>query len=368
MDDANLAKEHLGKAERIVDSPTIISANSAQHFVPERATRLAIDPDRIEPTTANRQVSFTTNARSPAERRFRTVGTIAFLVSLTILGILYGFHLAVALFAELTVFQPALGWVYALALAVMVAILATGFVRLMLRYRTLKNVTGLQLMARSAFSRRLVDHVRARHSILDYLDDLQTRGDPQMKRSIEQLRTKFGQYSGEAARDFSLFNALVLEPIDRQVDARLSDCALQVAVATALATRLFDPLIVGVQAVRVVRETATAYRGRPGFLGTLELLTRAVSAAVFAEAADLLADAASQLTGTKAAAKLGARLGEGLTNGFVMCRLGEATKRLCRPVPLPPPDYSHSLAKLVRGLLFQGKDEARGPATGSVAM
>jgi uncharacterized membrane protein YcjF (UPF0283 family) len=309
MDNAKLAKEYLGKAERIVDSPTITSADSAQYFMPECATRLSIDPTQIETTKANHDVPLPANARSRAERRIRTVATIAFLVSLTILGILYGFQLALAVFAELTLLQPALGWIYALALAVMVAVLATGFVRLVLQYRTLQNITGLQRMARSAFTRRLVDHVRARQAILDYLAELETRGEPQMKRSIEQLRTKFGQYSGEATRDFTLFNALVLEPIDRQVDARLSDSALQVAVATALATRLFDPLIVGVQAVRVVRQTATAYRGRPGFLGTLQLLTHAASAAVFAEAADLLADAASQLTGTKAAAKFGARLG-----------------------------------------------------------
>jgi hypothetical protein len=68
MDEADLANEYLGKAGRIVDSPTITPPNSAQHFVPERGTRLAIEPDRIEPATANHDVRFPTNARSRAER------------------------------------------------------------------------------------------------------------------------------------------------------------------------------------------------------------------------------------------------------------------------------------------------------------
>jgi uncharacterized membrane protein YcjF (UPF0283 family) len=98
------------------------------------------------------------------------------------------------------------------------------------------------------------------------------------------------------------------------------------------------------------------------------LVARAASAAVFAEVADVLADAASQLLGIKAAGKLGARLGEGLTNGFLMLRLGEAAKRLCRPVPLPPPDYGQSLKKLVAAFLLHWKAENDEPAVNPLPM
>ena len=249
-----------------------------------------------------------------------------------------------------------------LALAGVTAVLINSFLRLVIEYRSLQNISDLQGTARLARSGRPVNADKGRRAIVEYLDEVQSRCDVQTKHAIEQLHTKLGQYSGDLSRDFHLLEGLVLEQIDRKVDVRLSDYALQVAVATALASRFFDPLIVGVQSVRIVRQTATAYRGRPGFFGTFRLVARAASAAVFAEVAEVVADAASQLLGIKAAGKLGARFGEGLTNGFMMLRLGEATKRLCRPVPLPPADYGHSLKKLVAALLLQSKADNEEPA------
>jgi uncharacterized membrane protein YcjF (UPF0283 family) len=357
MGDLDLKGEQMHKAGRIVDLIVVDSDSPVKQPVPGQAGRLDVDPSCVDTRLAHPEMLTRKNVRLAPQGRFGHMPAIL-LLCVVILGLLYGVHLASVAFAELTTLQPMLGWVYAVVLGMITIVLATSVVRLVVQYRSLKNISGLQWMSRRASAQQPVDQEMARDAILDYLDDLQTRGDAQTKRSIEQLRVKFGQYRGEVARDFALFDGLVLQQIDRQVDSWISDCSLQVAVATALATRLFDPFIVGVQALRIVREIAMAYRGRPGLLGTVKLFVRALSAAIFAEAVELLADAASQLSGITAATKLGARLGEGLTNGFVMCRLGEATKRLCRPVLLPPADYSHSLSQLVRGLLFRARGES----------
>ena len=331
---------------------------------------LDLDPDKSEILPDEPRPPSLRNAGGhfpgKSDRRgFAIIPAIVLVVCIGLLGILYGIHLASVAFAEMKTVHPSLGWAYAMTLAVMMVVLGYFALLLIVQYRSLKNISVLQLMARLARSQSPLATDTGRNAILEYLAELQNRGDAQTKRSIGQLRTILGQYAGDLARDFCLFEELVLEHVDRRVDGADIGSRLEVAVATALATRLFDPLIVAVQAVRIVRETATAYRGRPGFFGTLQLVARAASAAIFAEImADLLAYAAPQLAGAKVAAKLGARLGEGLTNGFVMLRLGEATKRLCRPVPLPPADYSQSLKKLVTALLFQSKAEGEEPEVG----
>lgn len=366
MPNPDLEGDRSQRAGRVVDSLVIESADPVAHSASERASRLNLDPNSVE---SRRLIQKAPPINLPIgdEARFRRMPAILLFSCIAILCLLYGMHWAAVGFASLATVQPALGWVYGTTLAAMIAILTRSLVRLVMQYHSVRNITDLQGMARLALSQKSVDHDTVRDAILHYSDDLQARGDAQTKSSIERLRTKFGQYTGDAGRDFHLLDELVLCQIDRKVDARLSECALHVAVATALATRFFDPLIVGVQAVQIVRDVATDYRGRPGLCGTMHLVGRATSAAIFAEVADVIADAVSQMAGIKFAAKLSARFSEGLTNGFVMVRLGEATKRLCRPIPLPAADYSHSLRKLATGLVSRGASEPNEAAIGRVA-
>jgi putative membrane protein len=291
-------------------------------------------------------------------QRSETVMAIVFVACIVVIVLLYCAHLVVAGVGQVSALHPILGGTYLIAWAMAATILIAFAIRVFVEYRSLRNITGLQSMARMAGRQEPLSHHAGRQAILDYLDELEARGDSQTKQGIVQLRTKFGQYAGDVVRDFCLLNDLVLNLVDRQVDARLTESALHVAIATALASRVFDPLIVATYAIKTVRQTAAAYRGRPGLFGTVQLVARAMSAAVLAEVADVIADALSQLAGIKVAAKLSARLGEGLSNGFVMLRLGDATKRLCRPVPPLRANYAQSLTQLVSALLSQSQSPA----------
>jgi putative membrane protein len=344
------------RAGRILDPLLVESSAPAPQSAPRGAGRVDVDPAGLIPIEKDAPPSVGTQyGRERDHGAFDMAITIVALACLLILGLLYGMHLVSAAFADISMIHPLLAWIYMAVLAVATGAVLILILRAIEQYRSLGNISKLQSLARTARAQQPVEADRGREMIVAYLDNFQNRCDAQTQDCINRLQTKFGQYGGDLSRDFNLLEELVLEHVDRQVEGHLSDRAFQVAFATALAPHLLDPIIVCGQAARVVREISTLYGGRPGVLGTLRLLTRAASAAVFAEMANLLGDALAQISGTKAAAKLGARVGEGLTNGFMILRLGEATKRLCRPVPLPSADLSHSFGKLVGALLVHWK-------------
>ena len=339
------------RAGRILD-PLLVESSAPPQSTSRRAGRVDVDPAALIPIEKDAPPSIGTQYAAERDRGALDMAiTIVALTCLLILGLLYCMHLVSAVFAEISMIHPSLAWIYMAVLAVATGAVLILILRAVEQYRSLENISELQSLARTARAQQPVEADLGREMIIEYLDDLQNSCDAQTQDCINRLQTKFGQYGGDLSRDFSLLEKLVLEHVDRQVEGHLSERAFQVAFATALAPHLLDPIIVCGQAARVVREISTRYGGRPGVLGTLRLLTRAASAAVFAEMANLLGDALTQISGTKAAAKLGARVGEGLTNGFMILRLGEATKRLCRPVPLPSADLSHSFGKLVGALL-----------------
>jgi len=346
------------RAGRIPDPLLAESSAPAAQSAPQRAGRVDVDPAGLGPIEKDEAPSVgTQNARERDRGGFDRAIKLVALTCLLVLGLLYGMHLAFAGFADISMIHPSLAWIYRGALGVGTIALLILFLHAAEQYRLLRNISELQTLAQAAGSRQPVDTVQGRKAIKRYLEDLEDHCDTMTRDCINRLQTKFGQYAGDLSRDFKLLEELLLERVDQNVESRLSDCAVQVVVATALAPHLLDPIIVCGQGVRVVREIATLYGGRPGLFGTLRLLMRAASSAVFAEVADLLGDALAQISGTKAAGKLGARVGEGLTNGFMILRLGEATKRLCRPVPLPPADLSHSFGKLVGALLVRWKPD-----------
>jgi putative membrane protein len=346
------------RAGRIPDPLLDESSAPATQSTPQPAGRVDVDPAALLPIEKDEPPSVGRESAWERDRGgFELTLTIVALTSLVVLGLLYGMHLVFAAFADISAIHPSLAWIYKAVLAVAAIALLIGFLRAAEKYRLLRNISELQTLARAARSRQPVETDQGREAIKIYLNDLKDHCDAVTLECINRLLTKFGQYAGDLSRDFKLLEELVLERVDRNVEARLSDRAVQVVFATALAPHLMDPIIVCGQGVRVVREIATLYGGRPGLLGTLRLLMRAASSAVFAEVADLLGDALAQISGTKAAGKLGARVGEGLTNGFMILRLGEATKRLCRPVPLPHAELSHSFGKLVGALLVHWKPD-----------
>lgn len=144
--------------------------------------------------------------------------------------------------------------------------------------------------------------------------------------------------------------ALMVVP-DAQVRNEIATAAKRVSVVTALSPRaLFDVLFVAVSVARLVRRIAAAYGTRPGALGLMRLMRLTVVHLTVTGGLAATDSLLQQLLGHGIAAKLSARLGEGVLNGLLTARLGLAAQEVCRPLPftaLPAPGVSDVAGDLV---------------------
>lgn len=126
----------------------------------------------------------------------------------------------------------------------------------------------------------------------------------------------------------------LIEPLDADVRREIASAAKRVSMVTALAPRaIIDVLFVAAQAVRLIRRIATIYGGRPGLLGFIKLL-RSIAAHIAITGGMAVGDSLiQQLVGHGIAAKLSARLGEGVLNGLLTARVGLSAMAVCRPLP-----------------------------------
>jgi putative membrane protein len=105
-------------------------------------------------------------------------------------------------------------------------------------------------------------------------------------------------------------------------------------VVTALAPRaIIDVVFVAAQAIRLIRRIAVIYGGRPGLFGFLKLL-RSIASHIAITGGMAAGDSLlQQFVGHGIAAKLSARLGEGVLNGLLTARVGLSAMAVCRPLP-----------------------------------
>lgn len=126
----------------------------------------------------------------------------------------------------------------------------------------------------------------------------------------------------------------LVEPLDLEVRQEIATAAKRVSVVTALAPRaIIDVVFVAAQAIRLIRRIAVIYGGRPGLLGFLKLL-RSIAAHLAITGGMAAGDSIlQQFLGHGIAAKLSARLGEGVLNGLLTARVGLSAMAVCRPMP-----------------------------------
>ncbi len=131
-----------------------------------------------------------------------------------------------------------------------------------------------------------------------------------------------------------LAEADLIAPLDAAARRLVSDAAARVSVVTAVSPRAaIDVIFVVVATLGLIRRLAAIYGGRPGFMG-LARLTRLVLTHLAVTGSIAVGDGlAQQLIGHGLAAKLSARLGEGVINGLLTARVGIAAIDVCRPLP-----------------------------------
>jgi putative membrane protein len=133
----------------------------------------------------------------------------------------------------------------------------------------------------------------------------------------------------------------LMAPLDRRAAKEIADAAKRVSLVTTISPRaVVDLVFVVAQLVRMIRRIAEIYSGRPGLLGFLRL-ARSVGAHLAVTGGMAIGDSlVQQLVGHGIAAKLSARLGEGVFNAMLTTRVGLSAMAVCRPMPfaaLPQP-------------------------------
>ncbi len=153
----------------------------------------------------------------------------------------------------------------------------------------------------------------------------------------------------------------LMTPLDEEARRLIAAAARRVSVVTAISPRAaVDMFFVLVTALGLMRRLALLYGARPGALGLMKLLRYAVSHIALTGGLAASDSVIQQLVGHGLAAKLSAKLGEGVLNGLLTARLGLAAMEATRPLPFAA--LRRPALQDLAGSLLKGSDagEAEG--------
>jgi putative membrane protein len=177
---------------------------------------------------------------------------------------------------------------------------------------------------------------------------------------LARARATLTHHSGDiidGADMIRLAERELMSPLDQEARMLISAAAQRVSLVTAISPRaLFDVAFVFAASLRLIRQLALLYGGRPGTLGMIRLMRHVLSHLAITGGMAASDSVIQQILGHGLTAKLSQRLGEGFLNGLLTARLGLAAIDVTRPLPftaLPRP----SLTDLAKDLLRQRGDE-----------
>ncbi|MDZ7599989.1 MAG: TIGR01620 family protein [Hoeflea sp.] len=305
------AAEKARKPSAIPVATVSMTADEEDPFLPPAATLDALTPPPARP-----------------RRRRLTVGKIltASLGFLLVLALgVWTDSLIRDLFARL----PWLGWTaFAAAVIAVLALLALAL-REFMGLRRLAQVAGLREKIAGRGKSATAKEARALGAEVVALiaaNPLSARG----RKSLAGLDDEIidgPHYLAFAERE-------LMASLDRQARALTINAARRVSVVTAVSPRAFvDLAYVGFEAVRLIRNMAELYGGRPGTIGMIRLFRDVIAHLAVTGAIAAGDSLIQQVVGHGIAAKLSARLGEGVINGLMTARIGISAMDLCRPMP-----------------------------------
>ncbi len=243
--------------------------------------------------------------------------------------------------------QDWLGWL-ALVLAALVA-----FAALMMILREIIAIARqrrvVHIRAALGEAHRDNDSVAAARAIGELLALYGNRPDTARSRHAVQEHRRAVMDASDA---ITLAERDLIRPLDLRARALVLKSAKRVSIVTAVSPRaLVDLAFVLWQTSRLVRDISTLYGARPGAFGMWRLAGRIVSHLAITGGIAIGESLVQQMIGQGLAARLSARLGEGVVNGVLTARVGIAAIEVCRPMPFideTAPVLSDFLSDLMR--------------------
>ncbi len=148
-----------------------------------------------------------------------------------------------------------------------------------------------------------------------------------------------------------LLDRLVISPLDEESHRIIARRARRVTLLTTVTpAAALDIVFVAAQNLRMLRELAALYGGRPSTLSTLKLARMVVAHLAVTGGLALSDNLIQHLVGKGLLGRLSARFGEGAVNGILTSRIGLAARDVCRPVPQTE-STKETLGSLLRELV-----------------
>ncbi|WP_310619208.1 YcjF family protein [Flexibacterium corallicola] len=240
-----------------------------------------------------------------------------------------------------------LGWV-GVGLTVLTLIGICGFV--IKEYRALSYLAHVdelkQGLGKAAYKN---DQLQAQQNIQNLIKHYEQR--PETAHGRGQLSAHLNEViDGEDL--IKLAEADLMAPLDARARIIVMESAKRVSVVTAVSPRaLIDIAIVFYENVRVIGRISRLYGGKPGTLGFWRLARKVATHLAVTGGLAAGDSILEQFIGQGLAAKVSARLGEGLVNGFLTARVGLAAIHTCRPCPFTAtkgPALSEFMSEIVK--------------------
>lgn len=243
--------------------------------------------------------------------------------------LMLGFSLWVfELYEKAKIIHPFIGW---LTLGLFTAfMLSLIFLTLRQFYSLLKlrSVKNIRLKTQKAFAQN--NRSLALEAMTKMSKLYQSR--PSFHNIISKLK-KESQKQVDGHAILRLTEEYLLSSLDKEAQKIIQRSSKQVAVSTALSRlMILDILIVFFSSWQMTKRLAELYGLRPSNLSLWRLFMQIFSHLIITGGMAAGEDFLSSLLGHGMAAKISSRLGEGVINGLLTCRIGLVALDYCRPM------------------------------------
>ncbi|MVS98627.1 YcjF family protein [Devosia marina] len=306
----------------------------------------AFTPDRAEIVEVAFAPETEAELVAPPPRRMGWLGRLAWTTGV----ILASSGLALAadqLIRDLFARHEWLGWA---GLGILGAFLVAVVALITREMAALRRLSVLDAL-RAEAARAHADNDRKRAgSVLDHLNGVYATR-PDLARARQNLNDQAGDLF-DGTEVIALAERSLMAPLDARSRALVAASARRVALVTAVSPRaLIDVAFVIYESIRLAGAIAALYGARPGLFGFWRLAGSILAHLAVTGGLVLTDGVVEQLVGQGLAAKLSARLGEGVVNGLMTVRVGIAAMRVVRPLPFetqPQPTVRDFIPELVK--------------------